>query len=59
MGAAEVADKLTKLNKVPGTENPADMITKNIGREGIDKCLRMMNIRRLGGRHDMAPECDV
>ena len=32
------------LNKIAGTENPADVLTKYVGAEGTEKALRRMSV---------------
>ena len=38
-----VADKRITVSKVKGTENPADIGTKHLGVQEIDKCIRLIN----------------
>ena len=38
------------LRKVPGTENPADMMTKYLDRTCIDKCMGYLSQDRADGR---------
>ena len=42
--------KMLPLTKVLGTENPADLLTKNIGRETLDKYITKMRIEERSGR---------
>jgi hypothetical protein len=45
------------LKKVPGTENPADLLTKHsISREGLRNLLRLYNCKHMGGRAESAPQ---
>ena len=44
------------LNKVPGSENPADMGTKGLNGDMIDKFVRMLSMEHREGRADLAPE---
>ena len=44
------------MNKVPGTENPADMGTKGLNGELIEKFVRMVNMEHKDGRSDLAPD---
>ena len=44
------------MNKVLGTENPADMNTKGLNWENIDKFIRMLNMEHKEGRAELAPE---
>ena len=50
-----IKDKI-KFNKVPGTENPADMNTKGLNENLINKYVEMMNMEHREGRSDLAPE---
>ena len=36
--------------KVLGTENPADLMTKHLARQSLDKCMRQLNQHRAVGR---------
>ena len=45
-----------KMNKVPGTKNPADMNTKGLSGDEIAKYVDMLNMRYKEGRADLAPE---
>ena len=42
--------------KVPGTENPADLMTKNLAQSIIDSHLVRINAIILSGRAELAPE---
>ena len=42
--------------KVPGTENPADLMTKHLSRAEADKHLWSMGVMRVTGRASAAPE---
>jgi hypothetical protein len=45
------------LKKVPGTENPADLLTKHsISRDGLLNLVKLYNCKHLGGRADSAPQ---
>ena len=39
-----------EYRKVLGTENPADMMTKHLLREPLDKCMKELNQWRMSGR---------
>ena len=39
-----------ECRKVLGTENPADMMTKHLLREPLDKCMQELNQWRMSGR---------
>ena len=45
-----------RLNKVKGTENPADMNTKGLSGDDISRYVRMLNMQHQEGRSDLAPE---
>ena len=44
------------MQKVLGTENPADMNTKGLNSEQIDKFTKMLRMEHRSGRADLAPE---
>ena len=46
------------MNKVKGTENPADMNTKGFSGEEIAKYVEMLNMKYQEGRSELAPEVD-
>ena len=46
----------TSMNKVLGTENPADMNTKGLNGDLIEKFTKMLNMEHREGRADLAPE---
>lgn len=50
-----IKDKL-KFQKVLGTENPADMNTKGLNENLINKYVEMLNMEHREGRSDVAPE---
>ena len=43
-------EKDLELRKVLGTENPADLMTKNLARQALDKCMLQLNQHRTVGR---------
>ena len=45
-----------RLNKVKGTENPADMNTKGLNGDDISRYIRMLNMQHQEGRSELAPE---
>jgi hypothetical protein len=47
-----------ELYKVAGTENPADMLTKHLARESLDKHVSFSGLVRTAGRADTAPTID-
>ena len=50
-----IKDKI-KFNKVPGTENPADMNTKGLNERQISRYTEMLNMEHRDGRSELAPE---
>ena len=44
------SEKDLELRKVLGTENPADLMTKNLARQALDKCMLQLNQHRTVGR---------
>ena len=42
--------KELELRKGLGTENPADLMTKHLARQSLDKCMRQLNQHRAVGR---------
>lgn len=44
------------LHKVPGEENPADILTKHVGRDILDRHMVRMSLHRATGRAATAPE---
>ena len=44
------------LNKVPGPENPADLLTKYLDGPSIEKHVKRMAIKYEGGRAESAPK---
>ena len=44
------------MNKVLGTENPADMGTKGLSGDQIDKFVRMLCMEHREGRAELAPD---
>ena len=52
----ESIKKKLKMNKVPGTENPADMNTKGLSGEEIAKYTKMISMGYQEGRAELAPE---
>ena len=43
-----------EMAKVKGEENPADLMTKNLGRRIIDKHMEMMRQQQTEGRADLS-----
>ena len=50
-----VRQKRIHLEKVLGTENPADLMTKNLDQKSMDKMLEKMGISLPAGRSQIAP----
>jgi hypothetical protein len=48
-----------KLYKIPGSENPADLLTKHLARDTIDKHIGSMALIRQEGRAETAPEAQL
>jgi hypothetical protein len=52
----QCARKILPVSKVPGEENPADLMTKHLGAAKVQKNVVAMNMRFLGGRADKAAQ---
>ena len=52
----EVADGKLEVDKVLGTENPADLMTKILGIKDIDNRLEGMNITAFRNNLDLPPK---
>jgi hypothetical protein len=50
-----VRDEVVDLYKVRGEENPADLLTKPLGRVVLDGHLGRLQLRRMTGRAESAP----
>ena len=48
--------KKIKIDKVKGTENPADMNTKGLSGDEINKYIEALNMEFKEGRAELAPE---
>ena len=46
----------TKIDKVLGAENPADILTKHVERKILEMALQKMGMSILSGRSDVAPQ---
>ena len=44
------------IDKVLGTENPADILTKHVDRQSLVKALRKMGVEAVEGRSAVAPK---
>ena len=44
--------RLIELTKVSGTQNPADLMTKNLAKEQIDQYTKMLGFEFTGGRSE-------
>ena len=53
-----VRERRINLEKVPGTENPADLMTKYLDSKSMDTMLNKMNISMPEGRAESAPKVD-
>ena len=47
-----------RLEKIPGVENPSDVLTKHVPRPLMMKHLNTINLRFEGGRAEAAPSID-
>ena len=50
-----VADKRIIMSKVEGTEHPADLVTKHLSAEDIEKCVSLINCYFEQGRSHAVP----
>jgi hypothetical protein len=48
-----------RLYKVAGVDNPADLLTKHLSREVIDRHLETLSLIRQEGRAETAPEAQL
>ena len=53
---SKVRDKSIELYKVHGLSNPADLFTKHLAKEALDKCLGFINATYEQGRAILAPQ---
>jgi hypothetical protein len=53
-----IRSKDIELYKVAGNDNPADMLTKHLARETLDKHLAFAGMKRQAGRAETAPTID-
>ena len=53
---AKVKDKVVELVKVPGSDKPADCLTKYVDRAMITKMVKLLGMRVMEGRSGAAPE---
>ena len=54
----KVNDGAIELTKVPGDENIGDLMTKHVDRARIDVLMDKLSIKRMPGRHALAPASD-
>mgnify|MGYP002806399548 CR=1 FL=1 len=54
-----VRTRVLEVVKVPGTENPADLMTKPLPRSEIDGHLGRLGLSRATGRAETAPRADA
>ena len=47
---------LQKIDKVLGAENPADILTKHVDRQTLEKALQKMGMVQKTGRSAVAPQ---
>jgi hypothetical protein len=52
----KIRNKDMRLYKVLGTENPADLLTKHLPRDSVDKHIATFQMMRQGGRAESAPQ---
>ena len=57
-----IQDRLRKkdftLTKIPGSDNPADMLTKHVDKSIMSKHMKTLGLRYEGGRAASAPSID-
>ena len=46
------------IHKVKGEDNIADILTKFVDRDKIDKAINSSGLERRGGRHDIMPRLE-
>ena len=51
----KLRDNEFQLFKIPGTENPADILTKHVPRDLVDKLIRYIGVHRQKGRAESVP----
>ena len=51
----KIRSKTIQLEKVLGTENIADILTKYVDRSTLDRALPKMGLRKMSGRPESAP----
>jgi len=51
----KIRDKEFQLFKIPGAENPADILTKHVPRDLVDKLIKYIGVYRQKGRAENAP----
>ena len=56
MASTRIHKEENRINKVKGTENPADMNTKGLSGDEINKYIENLNMEHRSGRADLAPE---
>ena len=52
----QVGRSIVKINKISGSTNPADLMTKYISGERIKMLLIRMGMMEYSGRHHLAPQ---
>ena len=53
------ARRLLPLEKIPGTDNPADLMTKHVSGKDVEKYMKTLNIDFEGGRAKSAVQLHV
>jgi hypothetical protein len=56
LDSAEIKDGDIVVDKVLGTDNPADCLTKHVDRATLNRHLKSMGIEYESGRADSAPK---
>ena len=51
----KVAEEIIKLNKIPGSGNQVDMLTKHVNAQILGNHLGKMGHRTSGDRHNLMP----
>ena len=58
LGKVRLRKKDFSLEKVPGVDNPSDMLTKHVPRDVLLKHMKKLGLHYEGGRADSAPTID-
>ena len=46
------------LEKIPGTTNPADILTKHVDTQTLDRTIQQNDQHIAASRHELMPQCD-